>query len=99
MQNEDRRFIHTFGANSDFRAGDIPVPLPAGCRLLYLGGYLLMPTLRQEELLPVFQSARAQGVITMLDVAIPHPAPDYLQRLDRLLPFVDVFLPNHHEGK
>jgi sugar/nucleoside kinase (ribokinase family) len=99
VQNEDRRFIHTFGANSDFRAGDIPVPLPASCRVLYLGGYLLMPTLRQEELMPVFQSARAQGVTTVLDVAIPHAAPDYLQRLDRLLPLVDVFLPNHHEAE
>lgn len=99
VQNEDRRFIHTFGANGRFTAGDIPVPLPAGCRVLYLGGYLLMPQLRQEELLPVFQAARAQGVATVLDVAIPHPADDYLSRLDRLLPLVDVFLPNHHEGE
>ena len=99
VQNEDRRFIHTFGANSDFRAGDIPVPLPAGCRVLYLGGYLLMPTLQQEELIPVFQSARSQGIATVLDVGIPHPASDYLKRLDRLLPFVDVFLPNQHEAE
>lgn len=99
VQGEDRRFIHNFGANSEFRADDIPVPLPAACRVLYLGGYLVMPALRQEELARVFASARAQGVTTVLDVVIPHPSGVYLPQLEGLLPFVDVFLPNNHEGE
>jgi sugar/nucleoside kinase (ribokinase family) len=62
-----------------------------------VGGYLVMPSLRQEELLPVFTAARQAGVKTMLDVATPGPA-DYLSRLERLLPQVDVFLPNQQEA-
>jgi sugar/nucleoside kinase (ribokinase family) len=63
-----------------------------------VGGYLLMPGLRQEELAPLFARARARGVQTVLDVAIPAPAM-YLPRLEHLLPHVDVFLPNHHEAE
>ena len=98
VTGQDRRFIHTFGANAEFSAADIPMDRLAQCKILYLGGYLLMPHLKQEELVPVFAAARSQGVKTVLDVAIPHPG-EYISRLDRLLPHVDVFLPNSHEGE
>ena len=98
VAGQDRRFIHTFGANAEFRAADIPIERVERCKVLYLGGYLLMGNLRQEELLPVFAAARKAGAKTVLDVVTPGPA-DYLSRLDRLLPHVDVFLPNNHEAE
>jgi sugar/nucleoside kinase (ribokinase family) len=98
VAGEDRRFIHTFGANAEFRAGDIPAVGAARYRVLYVGGYLLMPNMEQDELVPVFADARKNGVKTLLDVATPGPA-EYLPRLERLLPHVDVFLPNNHEGQ
>lgn len=42
VAGEDRRFIHTFGANARFRAADIPLERVTSCRVLYLGGFLLM---------------------------------------------------------
>jgi sugar/nucleoside kinase (ribokinase family) len=98
VQGEDRRFIHTFGANAEFTAADIPLALLESCKVLYLGGYLLMPGLREDDLAGVFQTARARGVKVVLDVAVPKPA-DYLPRLAKLLPHVDVFLPNNHEAE
>jgi sugar/nucleoside kinase (ribokinase family) len=95
---EDRRFIHTFGANAEFGAVDIPLEVIRRCRVLYLGGYLLMPDVRQDELASVFADARKAGVKTVLDVATPGPA-NYLPRLERLLAHVDVFLPNNHEAE
>lgn len=95
---QDRRFIHTFGANAEFAAADIPLPLLEQCRVLYVGGYLVMPRLVQEELVPIFAAARARGIKTVLDVVCPGPG-DYLRHLDRLLPHVDVFLPNNHEAE
>jgi sugar/nucleoside kinase (ribokinase family) len=95
---QDRRFIHTFGANSEFSAADVLLDQVARCRVLYLGGYLLMPNLRQDDLLPIFAAARRAGARTVLDVATPGPA-DYRSRLDRLLPLADVFLPNNHEAE
>jgi sugar/nucleoside kinase (ribokinase family) len=95
---QDRRFIHTFGANADFRAADIPLDRVAKCRVLYLGGYLLMEAMLQEDLIPIFAAARRAGAKTVLDVVTPGPG-NYLPRLDKLLPHVDVFLPNNHEAQ
>jgi sugar/nucleoside kinase (ribokinase family) len=95
---QDRRFIHTFGANARFRAADIPLDLVTKCRVLYLGGYLVMPNVRQEELAQVFAAARQAGVKTVLDVVTPGPG-EYLGELEKLLPHVDVFLPNNHEAE
>jgi sugar/nucleoside kinase (ribokinase family) len=97
VAGEDRRFIHTFGANAVFRAADIPLKRMLQSKALYVGGYLVMPGLLQEELVPVFATARRAGVKTMLDVATPGPG-DYLSHLERLLPEVDVFLPNQQEA-
>src|SRR5262249_10168300 len=83
----DTRFIRTCGGHALFCAADIPLDRVAGCRILYLGGYLLMPLIRQEELIPVFAAARQGGVKTVLDVAVPGPG-EYLSRLQGLLPHV-----------
>src|SRR5262249_47444784 len=81
-----------------FRAADIPADRLRGCRVLYLGGYLLMQNVLQEDLVPVFAAARQAGVKTVLDVVTPGPA-DYLPRLRQILPHVDALLPNNHEAE
>jgi sugar/nucleoside kinase (ribokinase family) len=98
VAGQDRRFIHTFGANAEFSAADIPEDLVNHCRVLYLGGYLLMPQVRQDELAAVFAAARRRGARTVLDVVTPGKA-DWLPHLRLLLPHVDVFLPNNQEGE
>jgi sugar/nucleoside kinase (ribokinase family) len=98
VAGQDRRFIHTFGANGVFRAADIPLERVAACRVLYLGGYLLMDGVVADELIPVFAAARQGGAKTVLDVVTPGPA-EYLPRLEKILPYVDVFLPNDHEAE
>src|SRR5947208_8960947 len=52
VQGQDRRFIHTFGANRDFRASDIPFDMLERVNVLYLGGYLVMPGVTQDEVAP-----------------------------------------------
>src|SRR5262249_28142960 len=69
VKGHDRRFIHTFGANAEFSAKDISLEILGDKRVLYLGGYLIMPKMVQEELVPVFAAARRSGIHTVLDVA------------------------------
>jgi sugar/nucleoside kinase (ribokinase family) len=97
VKGQDRRFIHTFGANAVFEAGDIPLDRD-DIGVLYLGGYLLMGKVEPAKLAQVFRQAQARGMRTVLDVVTPGPA-DYLPRLEVVLPHTDVFLPNDHEGK
>lgn len=98
VRGEDRRFITNFGANGRFCAADIPIQRVQQCQVLYLGGYLFLPQMRQDALVEVFASARQAGVRTVLDVAVSGPR-DYLSELERLLPYVDVFLPNYDEAE
>ena len=98
VAGQDRRFIHTFGANAEFSANDLPLDRFAQSRILYLGGYLLMPNVKADELARVFATARQRGLRTVLDVVTPGPA-EYLARLESLLPHVDVFLPNNQEAE
>src|SRR5215467_7679067 len=42
---EDRRYIHTIGANADFTVDDIAFPLAMQARVFVLGGYFVLPSL------------------------------------------------------
>jgi sugar/nucleoside kinase (ribokinase family) len=102
---QDRRFIHTFGANAEFTVSDIAGSLSAATRILYLGGYLVLPGVRPDALADLLRSARGQGIRTMLDVAVPRagdarvPAEGGWQLLEPVLPHVDYFLPNDEEAE
>ena len=97
VEGEDRRFIHTFGANGRMTAADIPRERIRQAKVFYVGGYLLMPALEQDGVAELFREARAAGVITVLDVVLPGGI-DYWKQLERLLPETDVFLPNTDEA-
>lgn len=97
VKGQDRRFIHTFGANRNLSAADLDAVLDDPPRVLYVGGYLILPSLDPEALAERFARLRRRGTITVLDVATPGPA-DYLRLLRPVLPETDVFLPNADEA-
>jgi len=97
VRGQDRRFIHSFGANGGLRAEDLDGVLDPPPRVLYVGGYLILPGMDPEALAARFAAARRAGTATVLDVATPGPA-DYLPRLRPVLAETDVFLPNTDEA-
>ncbi len=97
VQGQDRRFIHAPGANALLRAEDIPLSRVTGARVLYVGGYLLMPALEGEPLAGLFREARRAGVKTVLDIVQPGPG-DHWSKLESVLAETDVFLPNVDEA-
>jgi sugar/nucleoside kinase (ribokinase family) len=97
VRGEDRRFIHSVGANARLQAADIPLERVRQAKVLYVGGYLLMPALEGEPLAQLFRQARAAGVKTVLDIVLPGPG-DHWPKLASVLAETDVFLPNHDEA-
>ncbi len=97
-RGEDRRFIHSMGANGELTGEDISRKLICSARILYVGGYGVMDSLSPQSLAAAFQAARAAGVPTLLDVVIGKPG-DHWSRLQPVLPYVDVFLPNDDEAR
>lgn len=98
VKGDDRRYVHSEGANAAFGAEDIDLQMIADSKVFYVGGLLAMKSLDCDSLLPLFQYARQQGTMTVLDVVVPSGASPGLAGLARLLPYTDLFLPNEDEG-
>ena len=96
---EDRRYIHTIGANADFTVDDIAFPLAMQAQVFALGGYFVLPRLEPLRFADLLDSMRKNGVRTVLDIVVPastdHPTLDDLRPI---LPFIDVFVPNAEEA-
>ncbi|MGZ3629919.1 MAG: carbohydrate kinase family protein [Ktedonobacteraceae bacterium] len=96
---EDRRYIHTIGANADFSVEDISVPLAMQAQVFALGGYCVLPGLDPQRTAMLLKNMKEKGIRTILDVVVPassdHPTLDDLMPI---LPFVDVFMPNIEEA-
>lgn len=97
VKGQDRRFIHSFGANQGLTIDDLDRALATNPKVFYLGGFLILPGLDALALADRFQAARAAGTRIVLDVATPGPG-DYLRHLEPVLPHTDVFLPNTDEA-
>ncbi|MGI9254587.1 MAG: carbohydrate kinase family protein, partial [Thermomicrobiales bacterium] len=92
IADEDRRYLHLFGANAAFAPGNPDAPADGGMdpdlapvidgpwlaslATLYAGGLYAMPAMTPERVAALFRACRARGVRTVLDVVIPAGAPD-----------------------
>jgi sugar/nucleoside kinase (ribokinase family) len=94
---QDRRFISTPGANTRFTPDQIPSAWVRQAKVFYVGGFLMMPGLENDQMVYLFRTARAQGAKTVLDVVL-FGGEHYLRALARILPETDVFLPNDDES-
>jgi sugar/nucleoside kinase (ribokinase family) len=98
VRGQDRRFIHSIGANGEYTAAELTAETLRRTRVLYLGGYLLVDSLRPEDVAAAFRAARSLGVRTVLDVVLTDGAGCW-ERLAPVLPETDVFLPNTDEAR
>jgi sugar/nucleoside kinase (ribokinase family) len=98
VHGQDRRYIHTFGANAAFTVDHIQRDWVAGLKVFYLGGLFLMPSFRTLEFLDLLKFCREQGVVTVVDVVIPQHVKG-MADLAPLLPYIDYFLPNDDEAQ
>jgi sugar/nucleoside kinase (ribokinase family) len=97
VAGEDRRYLHSFGANRAFKVSDIHRDWVAALDLFYLGGLFAMPGIVADELIALLAFAREQNVITVVDVVLPTNFKRAAE-MERLLPHVDWFLPNDAEA-
>ncbi|MBN2294340.1 MAG: sugar kinase [Pirellulales bacterium] len=97
VEGKDRGFISSPGACLDFSVAHIPDDWIDEAKVIYIGGYLMMPALETPELSELFRKARAAGTKTVLDVVLMG-SEDYWKGLDLVLSETDVFLPNDDES-
>ncbi len=98
VSGEDRRFIHTFGANAALCAADLAPAIAAAPEVIYVGGFLVLPALRQDELAEQLRRARQTGALVVFDVVAPAGRELSLDDVAGVLPEVDYFVPNDDEA-
>jgi sugar/nucleoside kinase (ribokinase family) len=97
VEGEDRRYLHTFGANQVFNISQIDCQWLAELDVFYLGGLFAMPGIVTGELLGLLAFCREQKVVTVVDVVLPTNFKRGAE-MEKLLPYVDWFLPNDAEA-
>lgn len=98
VADDDRRYIHTVGANADLTERDFSSGALSGVDVVYLGGYLVLPGLRPGAVVELFESAHRTGARTVLDVVLPGDTDASMDDLRSILPSADFFLPNYDEA-
>lgn len=94
---QDRRFIASPAANTQFAVEHIPADWVRRAKVLYIGGYLMLHALETDAMVDLLRTARAAGTKTILDV-VGITGPGCFERVALMLPEIDVFLPNDDEA-
>ena len=92
---EDRAMVTYPGAMETLNINDIPTDVLKLSKHMHVSSVFLQPSLK-KDIESVFQQAKAQGLTTSLDVQWD-PDEKWDINLKKLLPLVDVFLPNEAE--
>lgn len=98
VKGQDRRYLHLAGANTAFTVDRLQQEWLSRLKVFYLGGLFAMPGIDFEKLAAMLSFCREKKVTTVVDVVIPHQVTD-LSELPRVLPFIDMFVPNDQEAK
>lgn len=101
----DRIFLHDPGANNHFHASDVPQEALEETALFHFGYPPIMRSMYEndgEELVQLMKRAQEAGAATSLDMAAVDPdsdsgKADWKKILQRVLPYVDFFVPSVEE--
>ena len=98
VEEQDRRYIHIFGANAAFDVRRIRRDWIDRLKVFYLGGLFAMPSVCTDELAELLAYCRQRGVVTVVNVVVPQDRAG-MEDLGPLLPQIDYFLPNDDEAR
>lgn len=101
----DRIFLHHPGANNTFRSSDIPDDALAQTAMFHFGYPPIMASMYEEngtQLVEMMKRVKAAGVATSLDMAAVDEdsaagREDWDNILQRVLPYIDFFVPSAEE--
>lgn len=102
----DRIFFHNPGTNNTFGPDDVNLELCSRAKVFHLGYPPLMRNLYENDgaqLIEIFRRVRETGAITSLDMALPDPSSaagkvNWAALLEKLMPYVDFYLPSIEES-
>lgn len=106
MAGADRSFLHHTGCNDTFKMENIPWDGIADCAIFHFGYPPLLKHIYQnaDEMVAILLKAKELGMMTTMDMSLPDESSDgaridWARWLEKVLPYVDGFLPSEAELK
>lgn len=98
VMGEDRRYLHSIGANAEFSLEDLEFSFFDCAKVLYFGGYLALPAFQAADLTELLRAAKRRGITTVVDVTMPAGMSYGIAEITSVLRHTDYFLPNCEEA-
>ncbi len=98
-KNDDRHYIW-MGKDrsvSTFCGDDIDYEALKDAKVVSLGSLMMLPSLKTEDIVKIFRTAKEAGAIVCADIALGRRTP--IDSILPVLPYVDYFFPNLEEGQ
>ena len=92
----ERRVFSMHGAHSTLCRTDLPQQIPEDCRAVSLGSLFSMPQVESDGLEDFLKEAVRRGIPVFADLSTGRIVPR-LERVWKLLPYVDYFLPSSYD--
>ncbi len=98
-EGEDRRFIHSLGVAAGFTGEAVRAELIPRGGIVFVGGYLKLAAWNDAALADTLRQAQERNCTIVFNVSIAREGGVDTSRCLRLLPHVDVFVPNEDEAR
>ncbi len=95
----ERAFLHTMGANAEFRFSDIDFRQMRGARIAHVAGSLVLPSFDGEPTRRFLSRCKRMGLLTSLDLVWNDRIKDWAKVLEPSFPYLDFFEPNLDEAQ
>lgn len=94
----ERSFLHSIGANAEFRIEDIDFDSLKNFHILHIAGSFVMPEFDGKPTEETLKKAKEMGLTTVLDTVWDAKG-RWLSLIEGALNYVDYFLPSYEEAK
>jgi len=95
----ERAFLHTIGANAEFRLSDIDFSQLHGAKIVHVAGSLVLPSFDGEPTRRFLSRCRRMGLLTSLDLVWNDRIRNWAKVLEPCFPYLDFFEPNLDEAQ
>jgi sugar/nucleoside kinase (ribokinase family) len=98
VEGQDRRYLYFAGANRALTVDHISREWLSRLKVFYLGGLFVLPGIETDKLVQLLRFCRESRIATVVDVVVPQDVSG-MESLLKLLPLIDVFVPNEDEAR
>lgn len=93
----ERSFLYNPGSSAEFGIKHINIELIKKSDIIFVAGQMLLPSFEGDDLADFFKQMKSLGKYTVMDTAWDKDG-KWLSRIEKALPYTDLFMPSKEEA-